>query len=74
MDRFYENDKALVEQYAMNSVFLDGNHVEVGRAEYIVSGNSFFTNETVELEIKSKYSMPIKVSSIVRRKLNLSQR
>lgn len=74
LDDFYKNDEALVEQYAMNIDFLRGNGVEVGLPLYNVAGNSFSLDETVELEIKSKYSCSIKVASIIREKLHLSQK
>lgn len=74
LDNFYKNDEELVEQYAMNVDFLRGNGVEVGIPLFNVVGNSFSLDETVELEIKSKYSCSIKVSSIIREKLQLSQK
>lgn len=48
--------------------------MEVGLPSYSVVGNNFSLDETVELEIKSKYSCSMKVSSIVREKLHLSQK
>lgn len=74
LDDFYKNDEKLVKQYAMNSDFLRGNGVEVGLPSYSVAGNNFYLDETVELEIKCKYLCSIKVSSIVREKLHLSQK
>lgn len=74
LDGFYRNDKNLVEQYAMNRNFLHGNGVEVGLPQYSIIGDSFLFDEDIELEIKSKYSFPIKISSLVREKLNLSQK
>ncbi|NSF25883.1 DUF1062 domain-containing protein [Blautia wexlerae] len=74
LDNFYKNDEELVEQYAMNVDFLRGNGAEVGTPLFNVVGNSFSLNETVELEIKSQYSCSIKVSSIIREKLHLSQK
>ena len=74
LDDFYKSNEELVEHYAMTGDFLRGNGVEVGLPSYSVVGNNFSLDETVELEIKSKYSCSMKVSSIVREKLNLSQK
>lgn len=74
LDGFYKNDNALVEKYAMDSQFLQENGVEVGLPQYSVIGDCFSLNETVQLEIKSKYSLSVKVSSVVRSKLLLSEK
>lgn len=74
LDDFYKSNEELVEHYAMNGDFLRGNGVEVGLPSYSVVGNNFSLDETVELEIKSKYSCSMKISSIVREKLHLSQK
>lgn len=74
LDRFYKNDQALAKQYAMNSAFLHGNGAEAGMPRYSVIGECFSLDEAIEVEIKSKYAVPIKVSSLVRNKLNLSRK
>ena len=74
LDGFYKNDNELVEKYAMDSQFLQENGVEVGLPKYYVIGDCFSLNETVQLEIKSKYSLSVKVSSVVRSKLLLSEK
>ena len=74
LDGFYKNDNELVEKYAMDSQFLQENGVEVGLPQYSVIGDCFSLNETVQLEIKSKYSRSVKVSSVVRSKLLLSEK
>lgn len=74
LDGFYKNDNKLVEKYAMDSQFLQENGVEVGLPQYSVIGDCFSLNETVQLEIKSKYSLSVKVSSVVRSKLLLSEK
>ena len=48
--------------------------MEVGLPQYSVIGDCFSLNETVQLEIKSKYSLSVKVSSVVRSKLLLSEK
>lgn len=39
-----------------------------------MKGETFSPEESIELELRSKYSFPIKLSSLVRDKLHLSQR
>ena len=58
----------------MDSDLLQKNGVETGRPLYTVIGEDFSLNETITLEIRSKYFSNIKVSSIVREKLHLSQK
>ena len=74
LDRFYKNDGTLAEQYAMDSGFLQENGVEVKMPAYSVVGDVFPPDETMEIEIKSNYYFPIKISSLVRTKLHLSQK
>lgn len=74
LDRFHCNDKALAEQYAMDIAFLRKNGAEAGLPDYTVAGDSFAVGEEVELEIKSAYSFPIKVSTLIRKKLLISQK
>ncbi|MBD5085215.1 MAG: DUF1062 domain-containing protein [Clostridiales bacterium] len=74
LDGFHSNDEALAERYAMDIAFLRGNGVEVEPPKYSVIGDSFSPNEAVELEIKTEYSLPVKVSSLIRAKLHLSQK
>ncbi len=58
----------------MDSQFLQANGVEVSLPKYSVIGDCFSLNEAVQLEIKNKYSLSVKVSSIVRNKLLLSEK
>lgn len=74
LERFHNNDEMLAGQYAMDASLLRRNGGEVGLPDYLVSGDSFSLHEPVELHIESKYSSQIKVSTILRSKLNLSQR
>lgn len=74
LERFHKNDETLVEQYAMDSRFLRGNGVEVGLPQYSIIGDGFCLDEAIELEIRSNYSFPIKVSSIIKEKLQLTQK
>lgn len=74
LDGFYKNDNELVEKYAMDSQFLQENGGEVRLPKYSVIGDCFSLNEAVQLEIKNKYSLPVKVSSVLRSKLLLSEK
>lgn len=70
---FHNNDEALARQYAMDSERLQQNGVKVQLPLYEVLGNDFSVTQTVALEIRSNYYFPIKVSKILRDKLNISQ-
>lgn len=74
LERFYCNEKALAEEYAMNMEFLKRNGAEVLLPEYSVEGSVFSAEEETELEILNEYALPVKVSAVVRRKLGLSQK
>lgn len=75
LEGFHKNRQSLVEEYAMDSDFLYRNGVdEVEVPPYSIIGDDFLLSENVELEIKSKYPFPVKVSSLVREKLHLSQK
>lgn len=74
LEGFHNNDRTLVKQYAMNIDFLHRNGAEVRIPTYSIEGDSFLLGESVELEIKSEYPFPIKISSLVREKLHLSQK
>lgn len=74
LDGFHSNDEALAERYAMDIAFLRGNGVEAAPPQYSVIGDSFSPNEAVELEIKTEHPLPVKVSSLIRTKLHLSQK
>lgn len=74
LDRFFQNETDLARQYAMDSGFLRENRAEAGQPFYSVEGDVFSPEEAVELEMKSEYSLSVKVSTLVRDKLQLSQR
>ena len=74
LDGFYQNDEALAKRYAMDIAFLRGNGVEAAPPQYSVIGDSFSPNEAVELEIKTEHPLPVRVSSLIRAKLHLSQK
>lgn len=74
LDGFLSNDSALAERYAMDSRFLRRSGVEVGIPLYDIAGGDLPDGETAEVEIRSRYALPVKASAIVREKLGLSQK
>lgn len=40
---------------------------------YTIIGEGFSLNESVELQIKNRYKLPVKISKIIKEKLQLSQ-
>ena len=74
LEGFQKNNRSLVEEYAMDHDFLYRNGVdEIEVPQYSIIGEDFLPSESVELEIKSKYRFPVKVSALVRGKMHLSQ-
>lgn len=74
LDGFHGNDEQLVMDYAMDYDFLNRNNAQAGLPQYTVEGDMFSPEDEVELTIKSEYSLPVKVSVLIREKLKLSQR
>lgn len=73
LEGFHKNNQSLIKEYAMDSDFLYRNGVdEVEIPNYSIIGDDFLLNENVELEIRSIYPFPVKLSSLVRQKLHLS--
>ncbi len=74
LERFYNNDRDLVKHYAMDGSFLQSLGVQVSLPEYTILGESFSLHEPVEIEMKNEYSLPVRISAVVREKLHLSQK
>lgn len=74
LHKFQTNDSHLVEQYAMDIDLLHKNGAEIGLAAYIIAGEEMGFDTPTELRIISKYSCPLKVSTILRERLSLSQK
>lgn len=74
LERFHANDEALVMQYAMDISLLQKNGAEIKLPDYQVIGEDVSLEKTVSIKIQSQYFLPIKISSILRTKLNISQR
>lgn len=74
LDGFYQNSKAMVKKYAMDYEFLCKNGADgVELPPYTIMGEDFSLTEIVELQIKNRYKLPVKISKIIREKLYLSQ-
>lgn len=75
LNGFLENSHALVERYAMDANFLYNSGAgKVLLPQYSVIGEEFSLNEAVELQIKTKYPLAVKVAAIIKNKLHLTQR
>lgn len=72
LECFHNNDEMLSMEYAMNTGLLQQQGVEVQSPGYKILGEDFEVNEAVELQIRSKYHLSVKVSGILRDKLQLS--
>jgi len=74
LNGFYKNDGGLAERYACDWGFLKRNGAETEMPSYSVSGDTIFHGGETELEIKTRYPIPVKISAVVRRQLELSQK
>jgi len=74
LEQFHTNDSKLAEQYAMDIELLRRNGAEVGLPNYRITGDDICIDNPTELHIISKYSCQLKVSTILREKLYLSQK
>lgn len=74
LDRFYGNDETLALQYAFSTSLLQENGAEIVLPDYQVSGPLPAPGAPVRLQIKSRYSLPVKVTSVLCQKLKLSRR
>lgn len=67
-----ENNYALVKRYAMDADFLYNSGAgKILLPQYSVIGEEFSLNEAVELEIKTKYPLAVKVIAVIKEKLHL---
>lgn len=74
LEGFYSNDEKLARQYALNFQFLRRNGAEVVPTRCSVSGDMPVSGEVSEVELQTEYVLPVKVSTLVRDKLCLSQK
>ncbi|WP_258880121.1 DUF1062 domain-containing protein [Clostridium estertheticum] len=73
LEGFYGNNGELAKRYAMDTELIRKNGAEVGILKYKILGVNINFNIPIELHIKSSYPFRIKVSSLLREKMNLSQ-
>lgn len=74
LERFFCNDEFLAMQYAMNISLLHRNGAEAILPTYQIIGEDVSLEKAVTIKIQSKYLLPLKISSILRKKLGVSQR
>lgn len=72
LERFHRNDKVLAMQYAMNTTLLQRNGAEIKMPPYQIIGKNVSLAEESHIKIQSQYSLPLKISSILRTKLGIS--
>lgn len=74
LERFHGNDEILAMQYAMDISLLQKNGAEIKMPVYQVIGEDVSLEKAVNIKIQSQYFLPLKISSILRTKLGISQR
>lgn len=74
LERFHTNDEILATQYAMDISLLQRNGGEIKLPTYQIVGEDVSLAEEVNIIIQSQYFLPLKLSSILRTKLGISQR
>lgn len=74
LERFHSNDEILALQYAMNISLLKKNGAEIKMPAYQIIGEAVSLENPVSIKIQSQYSLPLKISSVLRTKLGISQR
>ncbi|SKC89295.1 DUF1062 domain-containing protein [Maledivibacter halophilus] len=73
LDGFYSNNGELAKRYAMDIELIRRNGAEIGLPKYKILGANINFGTPIELHIKSSYPSRLKVSSLLREKMNLSQ-
>ena len=73
LEGFHSNSGELVTKYAMNADLIHKNGAQSGLPKYIIQGPVIDFTIPVELHIKSPYPFRLKLSTLLREKLSLSQ-
>lgn len=73
LDGFHSNNEEIAKRYAMDTELIRKNGAEVGLPKYEILGANINFNIPTELHIKSSYPFRLKISSLLREKMNLSQ-
>lgn len=74
LDGFHRNSGELAARYAADTGLLQNAGAEIKLPQYIIEGEAFSAGEPVELTINCEHPQPVKVSSLVREKLRLSNK
>ena len=74
LERFHCNDRELAARYALDMGFLQKNLVQPEEFPYSVEGPVFDPKENTELTIRCAFPLPIRVSRVIRGKLEISQK
>lgn len=74
LEKFHHNDRQLARQYAMNAEILQRNSGETGLPDYVVAGEDIPFNQEIELQIKTEYPSPLKLSAVIRKKMQISRK
>lgn len=73
LERFHDNDPGLVMRYAMDTELLKKNGAGLALPEYCVSGAVPDFTLAGRLTIVCDYPVPVRLSSVLRKKLELSR-
>lgn len=74
LHRFVNNEEGLALRCAVDLALLTRLGAEMGEPEYEITGEKFSLEEPITLQIQSDFSLPVKVSSLLRDRLELSNR
>lgn len=74
LNQFQENDQALARNYAFDFDLLRKNGAEYELPAFSIVGDDIGTGESAEVKLISEYILPIKVSTLLRKKLHHSQK
>ena len=74
LERYHNNDRKLAAQNALNMGLLRQNGAIPCAPAFVVSGEDLPSGKPVELHLTCEYPLPVKVSAVLRQKLNLSRR
>ncbi|MGM0213149.1 DUF1062 domain-containing protein [Enterococcus sp. AZ109] len=72
LNLFLKNDPQTVKKYGLDKTTLKKNGVQIKKIDYEIVGEKFLPSESVRLEISSDVPLDIKLSVIIKRKLELS--
>lgn len=73
LDGFFSNDPALAARYAADPALLQKNGAEVLPPPYVILGESVSPREPAAVSVRCAIPLSVKVSALVREKLDLSQ-